>query len=90
MFLAANPIYHVGTKHIEVDVHFVRDLVASKRIAIQFLSSQNQVVDIFTRSLESAHFKLLRELCVQQCTSRLRGMITIKIVTDRIITNCNQ
>lgn len=32
--LAANPTFHACTKHIEIDVHFVRDHVVSRRFAI--------------------------------------------------------
>jgi hypothetical protein len=40
-FLTANPVNHARTTYIDVDIHFVRDLAASKRIIIQFISSQD-------------------------------------------------
>lgn len=40
--LAANPIFHARTKHIEVSHHFLRDLVCSGRLSIRFVRSSNQ------------------------------------------------
>lgn len=30
--LASNPVYHSRTKHVEVDIYFVRDKVATKKV----------------------------------------------------------
>lgn len=37
--LASNPKFHARTKNIELDVHFLREKVANKSIAIQYIPS---------------------------------------------------
>ena len=50
-YLSANPVFHVRTKHIEVDFHFVRERVAQGLLQIQFVSTDDQVADGFTKPL---------------------------------------
>jgi hypothetical protein len=50
-YLSANPVFHARTKHIEVDYHFVRERVLQKLLEIDFVSSQDQVANNFTKSL---------------------------------------
>jgi histone deacetylase 1/2 len=59
-YLSANPIFHARTKHVEVDYHFVRDRVAKKEIQIRFIPSQDQLADVFTKSLPTAPFTAFR------------------------------
>uniref|UniRef100_A0A2N9ID50 non-specific serine/threonine protein kinase n=1 Tax=Fagus sylvatica TaxID=28930 RepID=A0A2N9ID50_FAGSY len=57
--LASNPVFHGRTKHIEVDYHFVREKVVCGDISIQFISTDDQIADIFTKALPSPRFHRL-------------------------------
>ena len=59
-YLAANPVFHARTKHIEVDFHFVRERVARKTLEIRFISTQDQLADGLTKPVG---VQQLRTLC---------------------------
>ncbi|OMO62984.1 Integrase, catalytic core [Corchorus capsularis] len=54
--LAANPIFHARTKHIETSYHFIRDLVCKRFLQVFHVHSQSQLADIFTKGLSSPVF----------------------------------
>ncbi|KAM2326634.1 hypothetical protein ACFX1X_025835 [Malus domestica] len=58
--LASNPVFHARTKHIEIDYHYIRELVLAKLLKVQFVCSQDQLVDIHTKSLSKSRFSYLK------------------------------
>lgn len=60
-YLSANPVFHARTKHVEIDFHFVREKVARKELHIQFISTKDQIADIFTNGLPSQSFRFFRD-----------------------------
>ncbi|GJZ60987.1 ribonuclease H-like domain-containing protein [Tanacetum coccineum] len=51
---------HQRTKHREIDIHFVRDLVVAGEVYILHVASRYQYADIFTKRLPSALFEKIR------------------------------
>ncbi|CAL1410190.1 unnamed protein product [Linum trigynum] len=47
--IATNPVLHDIMKHIEIHVHYIRDLVRDGTIQLQHIQTEEQVVDLFTK-----------------------------------------
>lgn len=47
--LTANPVYHAKTKHIELDVHFIREKVHSGLVSVTQISTKDNLADIKKR-----------------------------------------
>ncbi|RVW50236.1 Retrovirus-related Pol polyprotein from transposon RE1 [Vitis vinifera] len=59
LHIASNPVLHERIKHIEVDCHFIREKIASGCVATSFVNSNDQLVDIFTKSLRGPRIKYI-------------------------------
>jgi hypothetical protein len=54
--MADNPVEYSRTKHIDIRYHFLR----LPNIEIAYVSTHNQLVDIFTKPLDEKTFSKLR------------------------------
>eukprot|EP00253_Pinus_taeda_P008606 PITA_08606 len=61
IFLAKNPTCHSKTKHIDVQYHFVRDMIEDKRVLLVKVDTLKNIVDALTKSVSSEKFSWCRE-----------------------------
>ena len=61
IFLAKNPAYHSRTKHIDVQYHFVRDMVESMKVLLENVDTLENVIDSLTKYVSTEKFSWCRE-----------------------------
>ena len=59
LHITSNPVFHEMTKHIEVDYHFITKKIASGCVATSFVNSNDQLANIFTKSLRGPRIKYI-------------------------------
>ena len=58
--ISKNPVLHSRTKHIMIRHHFIRELVEEKLVVIDYVKTEFQLADIFTKPLDFNRFIQLR------------------------------
>jgi hypothetical protein len=56
IYMTQNSVHHQRTKHVEIDLHFVRDRVTTGEVWVLHVPSSSQFVDIFTKESPSPLF----------------------------------
>ena len=74
--MTKNPAFHARTKHIEVQHHFIRQLVAEEKLVLKFCGTDEQNADLFTKALAQAkHQFFLEKIGMHEL--ELRGGVAI-------------
>jgi hypothetical protein len=60
MFLENTSIYHSNTKHIDVQYHFVRDMVEEKKVLLMKVDTLKNFADSLTKFVITENFSWCR------------------------------
>jgi hypothetical protein len=60
IFLAKNPTYHSKTKHIDIQYHFLRDMIEENKVLLMKVNTLKNVADSLTKSLSTEKFSQCR------------------------------
>ena len=60
--ISKNSVQHSKTMHIVIMYHFIRDLIERKIMCLEYIPTERQNADIFTKSLDRSKFEALRQV----------------------------
>ena len=80
--IANNPVMHKYTKHIDVRLHFIRELLQRDVLKVTYIETKENVADIFTKGLGKALFCKFRD-----CLFSLRAVGPISLDTAQILND---
>jgi hypothetical protein len=78
MALATNPVHHDRSKHIDIQHHYIREVVDDKLVMLQYCSTQDMAADVLTKSLtRDKHCKCVQMLGIQGSLSGSVGVCAV-------------
>jgi hypothetical protein len=84
--ISDNPLFHDKLNHIEIKYNYIRDMVQRKEVLVQYLPTDEQVVDVLTKPRRSSSISVT-DLAWQRMPPLLRGSVDVYIFlrhsTDR-------
>lgn len=60
--ISMNRIQHSRTKHIDTKHHFIMEFVENNTVTLDYVQTEKQIANIFTKSLDSVRFKKLKKI----------------------------
>ncbi|KAK9065244.1 hypothetical protein SSX86_016627 [Deinandra increscens subsp. villosa] len=89
LYMSENPIQHQRTKHIEIDLHFVREKVQRGLVRIFHVPSRFQLADIFTKGLPRILFEDFRSnLSLCSSPASAEGVTEMVLNVDLKCSGC--
>lgn len=76
-----NPELHQHSKHIDIKYYFVRDLYEKGEINVEYVNTDEQTADVFTKALAKPRFLYLR--------SKL-GLVKLSEIKDKLVQCSNK
>ncbi|RVW86372.1 Retrovirus-related Pol polyprotein from transposon TNT 1-94 [Vitis vinifera] len=67
IFLTKDQMFHKRTKHIDMQYHFVRDIIARGDIVVGKVSTHDNLIDMMTKTLLVAKFEHCLDLVGIHC-----------------------
>jgi hypothetical protein len=81
VYMSGNPVQHRCTKHIQIDIHFIREKVALGQVRVLHVPTSAQFADIFTKGLATTPFQDIRfSLNIVEPTVDTAGDVRIQVV----------
>ncbi|XP_014661299.1 uncharacterized protein LOC106804527 [Setaria italica] len=68
IYMSSNPVQHQCTKHIDIDLHFVRERIATGDVRVLHVPTTSRYAGIFTKGLPSSVFTKFRSSLNVQLT----------------------
>lgn len=59
--ISKNLVLHSRTKHIPIKYHFLREQVSDQQVMLEYVSTKDQLVDVFSKPLPKDTFERLRQ-----------------------------
>ena len=59
--MSENPVFHDKSKHIEIKYHYIRDMVQRGAVKLQYVATDDQIVDVLMKPLARVKFEYFRE-----------------------------
>ena len=69
--MSKNDVHHNRSKHIDIRHHFIRDEIARKSVALEWVPTGEQIADILTKSLSPRLFVQFRDQLVAKIPEKI-------------------
>ena len=60
IFMASNPVTEMRSKHIDIRYHYIREVIAQKKVAVVYIDGNENPADMFTKNLGRIKFYKFR------------------------------